>query len=156
MTMLLALAIAIIGLSIFVSVSAAQHLNASPCGNPPVRVSPQFPYPILIVILCSGAALLGRLAGYLRERAAAPRVAASSPQAGGGALLVQSWVAAFLLVCALLLAFETFTLGVGIWPITFYIRCANYTQAFATIAGACLTTFLLGHWLWFPSKQEKS
>ena len=154
--MLLAIATGIIGLSIFVSVAAAQHLNGSPCGNPPVRVSPQFPHPIVIVILCSAAALLGRLAGHLRTPAAAPRRGVSFPQASRGTLLVQSWVAAFLLVCGLLLAFETFTLGAGVWPITFYIRCANDSQAFATIAGACLTTFLLGHWLWFPSKQEES
>jgi len=154
--MLLALAIAVLVISIWVSTGAAQHLNGSPCGDPPGRVSPKFPYPLAIVVLVCGAAFLGRLAGYLREPAAGPR---SSPgpatsAAGWRLALAQFWVSFFLLVCAALLAFETFTLATGIWPITFYVRCANDYQPLPTIAGACLTAFLLGHWLWFPTKEE--
>jgi hypothetical protein len=156
LTMLLGIAIAILVFSIWVSTTAAQHLNGSPCGDPPVRVSPKFPYPLVIVILVCGAALLGRLAGYLREPAGGARTDSgiSASQAARRAALAQFWVAFFLLVCAALLAFETFTLAVGIWPITFYVRCANDYLPLPTIGGAFITAFLLGHWLWYPTRVE--
>jgi hypothetical protein len=156
LTMLLGIAIAILVVSIWVSTGAAQHLNGSPCGNPPARVSPKFPYPLLIVIVCCAAVLLGRLAGYLREPVRPPRAGSktSTSAATWRIALAQFWVAFFLLVCAGLLAFETFSLAVGIWPITLYVRCANDTQPLPTIGGAFITAFLLGHWLWFPAKEE--
>jgi hypothetical protein len=156
LTMLLGIAILLLALSIWVGSGAAQHMNGSPCDNPPSRVSPKFPYPLPIVVLVCGAALLGRLAGYLRAPATRPRGSAGTATSAAGwrLALAQFWVAFFLLVCAALLAFETFTLAVGIWPITFYVRCANDYLPLPTIAGACLTAFLLGHWLWFPSRDE--
>lgn len=155
LTMLLGIAILVLAFSIWVSTGAVQHLNGSPCGDPPARVSPKFPHPLVIVVLCCGGVVLGRLAGYLREPAGRSRAGkAPTWQAGWRIALAQFWVAFFLLVCAGLLAFETFTLAAGMWPITFYVRCANDYLPLPTIGGAFITAFLLGHWLWFPAKDE--
>ena len=154
--MLVGLAVVLLFFSIWISAGAAAHLNGSPCGDPPLRISPKFPYPLVIVILCCGSALLGRLAGYLREPASSPRQAGppAPSQDRWRAALAQFWVTFFLLVCVASLAFETYSLAVGIWPITFYVRCANDYLPLPTIGGACITAFLLGHWLWFPTREE--
>jgi hypothetical protein len=153
--MLVGLALVLLVFSILISAAAAQHVNGSPCGDPPQRISPSFPYPLVIVILCCGSALLGRLAGYLREPVTnKPRVGEAPPsQDRWRAGLAQFWVSIFLLVCVACLAFETFSLAVGIWPITYYVRCANDYLPLPTIGGACITAFLLGHWLWFPARE---
>jgi hypothetical protein len=154
--LLLGLAVAVLVMSVWIGMGAAQHLNGSPCGDPPGRVSPKFPYPFAIVVLVSGSALLGRLAGYLRHpAAAAPGAGTETPGTGLRLALAQFWIASFLFVCAALLAFETVTLATGIWPITFYVRCANDSLPLPTIVGACLTAFLLGHWLWFPAREKE-
>lgn len=150
-----ATALSLIGLALWVLV-ASLAVQGTPCHNPPHRVG-QWP-PLLIVAMCAGAFALGRLAGYWRDPAG--RVAAGAGPSWSRrrvrvAVVVQSALAGFLLLVAILLAYETYSLAQPerLWPITYYVRCANEIATLPTAGGAAVICFLLGHWLWYPRRD---
>lgn len=56
-----------------------------------------------------------------------------------------------LATVAVALGYETYALLTpGLWPITFYVRCANVVDPASTLLGLAATSALLGHWLWRP------
>jgi hypothetical protein len=74
-----------------------------------------------------------------------------------GALLVQGGLVLFLLLSTALLAYETLAL-VDIdrnWPITFFVRCFTHTNLAAAAIGSLAFCFMLGHWVWYPSRDDR-
>jgi len=47
-----------------------------------------------------------------------------------------------------LLSLEAATLYLKVWPITYYVWCANYVGTYLTALGGGIYTFLAGRWLW--------
>ncbi len=82
----------------------------------------------------------------------APPVRDSDVVRTGGAL--QAVLAAFLVLAAVLLGYETYALAnsVNAPPITSYVRCAAANSpGLAAIAGF-FVSLLLGNWLWYPTR----
>jgi hypothetical protein len=73
------------------------------------------------------------------------------------AIWVQAGLVVFLLLGAVLLAYETLALGdtSNHAPITYYIRCSYAVEKPATVVGALAVSFILGHWLWSPRRGRK-
>jgi fructose-specific phosphotransferase system IIC component len=72
------------------------------------------------------------------------------------AIWVQVGLVVFLLLAAVLLAYETIALADSTKhaPITFYIRCSYAVERPATFISAVVLSFILGHWLWSPRRGE--
>jgi fructose-specific phosphotransferase system IIC component len=70
------------------------------------------------------------------------------------AIWVQTGLVLFLLLGAVLLAYETIALADTSKhaPITYYIRCSYVVEKPATFIGAIVVSFILGHWLWSPRR----
>jgi hypothetical protein len=81
-----------------------------------------------------------------------PAVRDSDVVRTGGAL--QAVLAAFLILAAALLGYETYALAnsANAPPITSYVRCAAaYSPSLSAIAGF-FVSMLLGNWLWYPTR----
>jgi hypothetical protein len=57
-------------------------------------------------------------------------------------------VAAFLFLVTFLLLIEAWTLGHGVWPITYYVRCSMNAGAFISLVGMATFAFVIGRWMW--------
>jgi hypothetical protein len=57
-------------------------------------------------------------------------------------------VAVFLFLVTILMLIEAWTLGHGVWPITYYVRCANDAGGFITLVGVASFAFVIGRWMW--------
>ena len=57
-------------------------------------------------------------------------------------------VAIFLFLVTILMLIEAWTLGHGVWPITYYVRCSMNAGAFITLVGVASYAFLIGRWMW--------
>jgi hypothetical protein len=58
-----------------------------------------------------------------------------------------TFVGVFLLL-TLLMILEAGALFRHVWPITFYVRCANQSNSLLSGLGAGIYSFLAGRWLW--------
>jgi hypothetical protein len=70
--------------------------------------------------------------------------------------LLQVLLVALFLLGAGALGWETFALArvqeqPDLWPITFYVRCANDVLGGPTLAGAVLVSTMVGHWLGYQA-----
>jgi hypothetical protein len=64
------------------------------------------------------------------------------------AVVVNAGVAGFLFLVTILMLIEAWTLGHGVWPITYYVRCANDAGAFISLVGVASYAFVIGRWMW--------
>jgi hypothetical protein len=95
----------------------------------------------------------GRLVAMARKWIRqAPPVRDTDVVRTGGAL--QAVLAAFLIVTAVLLGYETYALAhyASAPPITEYIRCAAANSPDLTAVGGFAVCLLLGNWLWYPTR----
>jgi hypothetical protein len=69
-------------------------------------------------------------------------------------LLTQLGLTVGLLFIAFLVSFESLTLWRGVWPITYYTRCAAEAATWQTYAGAFFLCFLVGRWMWLPKTPD--
>lgn len=69
------------------------------------------------------------------------------------ALIIQGLLLVFLLEVVGLLIIETVTLSRGVWPITFYVRCAYDAAGLQSTAAAASILFLVGRWFWLPARS---
>ncbi len=69
-------------------------------------------------------------------------------------LIVQALLLVFLIEVAGLLLVEIVTLSRGVWPITYYIRCAYNASGWQTTLGAAAIAFLVGRWFWLPGRRH--
>jgi len=57
-------------------------------------------------------------------------------------------VAIFLFLVTILMAIEAWTLGHGVWPITYYVRCANDAGPLISLVGVAIFAYIIGRWMW--------
>ena len=63
-------------------------------------------------------------------------------------IAVNAGVAGFLFLVTILMLVEAWTLGHGVWPITYYVRCANDAGAAISLIGVVSYAFIIGRWMW--------
>lgn len=129
--------------ALFVRVLLTSTLTSSPCGTvPPVHgVIPGG----VLAGAAFGSFVVGGCVGAWRSAVAGARETESADLAVHAVLLL------LLAVTVVALAYETFALATSsVWPITFYVRCANVVAPWWTLVGLAAVSGLLGHWLWQP------
>jgi len=153
----LGLAIGILLLVLIWTVTAAADPAAAGCHNAPLRMTrvPQ----LLGILICIAGFVLGRVTArpkidsrsqvrsWVRDRN-------STREHARAAVFVQACLAAALLFIACLIAFEAVTLNRGVWPITYYMRCASEAATWQTLAAAFAFCLLTGRWMWLPSTPK--
>ena len=129
--------------ALFVRVLLTSGQTSSPCGAVP-PVHGLIPSGVLAAV-AFGSFVAGGFVGAWRT------AAAGESESESGDVAVQSVLVLLLAVTAAALGYETFALErPGVWPITFYIRCANFAAPWWTLLGLASVCGLLGHWLWRP------
>lgn len=119
------------------------------CGNPAALA-----WPPLVVVACLACFALGSLFRSIRARRptrpAGTVAAALRIPPGRAAIIGAAVLPAFLLLLVILLAYETYAVAdlIHRWPITRFIRCAHEVAPKRTALGACMISFLFGHWFW--------
>jgi len=123
------------------------------CHNAPLRVIrvPQY----VGIAVCIAGFIVGRLTG---RTAISSRTALKERLVLFGtpgrhvslAILTQLSLTLALLFIACLVTFETVTLAQGVWPITYYMRCAAEAGTWQTLTAAFFFCALVGRWLWLP------
>lgn len=142
--------LAVVTFALIVRIALTATLTGSPCGAvPPTRGAID---PNLLALVGVAAFVGGGI--FSATRAAGPPPAASA-NVPTGDLAVHALLALFLLLTTGALVYETYALLTpGVWPITFYVRCANYVDPFWTLLGLAASATLLGHWLWRPVRRD--
>jgi hypothetical protein len=131
-----------------------------PCSNPPARQA--FPPQWVVVLLCLMAFVLGHFTSRWQffdprhtERHRTPSKRPYEEPRRREMLIVQSLLLVFLIEVAGLLIVEMVTLSRGVWPITYYIRCAYNASGPQTTLGAMAIAFLVGRWFWLPERRQR-
>lgn len=114
------------------------------------------PWDAVFIIACLGAfAAGGLLSGAPRLTGPA---SAASPEAGRqhARRIVQALLVLVLLVLTLLMAYETWAVGMlddnpnpRYWPITYFVMCASRIGTPATLLVAATMSAFFGKWLWY-------
>jgi hypothetical protein len=134
--------------------TAAAHPSATGCHNPPPKM---IRYPQWVGILISLAGVfLGRLtarAVYTSRRELNNRILFLGKQRPHAryALLTQAGLVGALLFITFLVAYVSVTLNAGVWPITYFMRCAAEAATWQTYIAAFFFCLLVGRWLWLPA-----
>jgi hypothetical protein len=153
----LGLAALILLLVLVWTVTAAGSPSAAGCHNAPLRVTrvPQ----LVGILICVAGFVLGRITArpkvdsrsqvrsWVRDR----RDRSGNARA---AILVSASLTAALLFITFLIAFEAITLNRGVWPITYYMRCASEAATWQTLAAAFAFCLLTGRWMWLPTTPK--
>ena len=67
---------------------------------------------------------------------------------------VDAGVGIFLILVTILMLIEAWTLGHGVWPITYYVRCSADAGALISLVGVAVYSFFIGRWMWvFKDKK---
>jgi len=154
------LVLTLIGIGNGVSVAACLanqtpgHVTGPPLQPPaPLLDPPVLHWSGLVLVACVAGFFGGNLWG--RRRAAAqtrPDGSLGPPSTGLQLLLI-----AFFLAGIAALGWETFALArvqdqPNLWPITFFVRCANDVLGLPTLIGAVLVCTMVGHWLGYQAR----
>jgi hypothetical protein len=137
----------------------AMH-TGPPCSNPPARQA--FPPQLVVVLCCLVAFGVGHFSSRLQfvdqgrsERHRLPSKHPYEEPRRREMLIVQALLLFFLIEVAGLLLVEMVTLSRGVWPITYYIRCAYNASGLQTTLGAAAIAFLVGRWFWLPGRRQR-
>jgi hypothetical protein len=141
-----------IGLVLLVAVAGWELLksHAQVC-------NPDFParrgqYPSwAYVFAATGAFVLGSLTatiGIRRQRRSEKELGEGRWSNRSAVIAVNAGVAGFLFVVTILMVIEAWTLGHGVWPITYYVRCANDAGPTVSLIGVVSYAFIIGRWMW--------
>ena len=134
--------------ALFVRVLLTSTLTTSPCGAVP-PVHGEMPAGVLAGAAI-GAFVLGGLVAAWRT------AAAGQSESESGDVAVHAVLVLVLAVTVVALAYETYALAVpGVWPLTFYIRCADFVAPWWSLLGLASVCGLLGHWLWQPVGRRR-
>lgn len=119
--------------------------------------SPNFParrsqYPSSLFVFSGiGAFILGSLTSQYQIR----RQGRSQEELGKGqwanpsaVVAVNVGVALFLFLVTFLMGVEAWTLGHGVWPITYYVRCSTDAGPLISLVGLASFAFIIGRWMW--------
>ena len=133
--------------ALFVRVLLTSTLTSSPCGTvPPVHgVLPS----TVLAAAAIASFVVGGAVGAWRTAAAGTSESESADVAVHAVLVL------LLAVTVVALGYETFALATAaVWPITFFVRCADVVAPWWTLLGLASTSGLLGHWLWQPLSRR--
>ena len=133
--------------------------TSPPCSNPPRLDSD--PPQLAVVSLGLMAFALGHLTArwqavdpkHVRRRTRASSIPPENDRRRRDALVIQALLLAFLLEMLGLLIIEIVTLSRGVWPITFYVRCAYDAAGWQSTLAAAAVLFLVGRWFWLPRRR---
>ncbi len=142
--------------------TGAVHPSAAKCSNAPARVTkiPQ----LVDVLVCVAAFVLGRVTarprihrrGQLKDWTIdGPNAHQLHESRARAAVWTQAALTSALFLFTFLFAFEAITLANSVWPITYYLRCANEAAPWRTLMAAFAFCFLAGRWLWLPRTPEE-
>lgn len=155
MAWLLGSVAAALGVMLAVGIYALVTSHAPAC-------NPNFParrgnYPSWAFVF---AAIAAFVAGSLTARIGIKRQGRSEKELGEGrwsdrsaVVAVDAGVGIFLILVTILMVIEAWTLGHGVWPITYYVRCANDAGAFISLIGVFSYAFIIGRWMWVFKEQ---
>jgi hypothetical protein len=127
----------------------------SPGGGPPPLQPPGRPWwGWLMVAAALGAFSAGHASSHVRNQ----RWIGSRPSqaiARRGSLIAHGVLVGVLCVMTVLAGYETISVAVttpepAIWPLSYYVRCADDAAPEATLAALAVVSFLFGHWLGHP------
>ena len=150
--MSLVLAAGAVGLVILIGIVAARIAAASaPLCNPtfPARVSalPSWAYIFTAIAAFALGHALGQV-GIRRHKLPETELGKGPYDGQTAAVAVNAGVAVFLLLVTILLATEAWTLGHGVWPITYYTRCSTDASPWLALLGSGIYAFVIGRWMW--------
>lgn len=98
-----------------------------------------------------GAFVIGSISGQMAIR----RQRRSQMELGQGpwvdrsaVIAVNVGVAALLFLITILMVIEAWSLGHGLWPITYYVRCATDAGALISLIGVLSYSLVIGRWIW--------
>jgi hypothetical protein len=140
---------------VFVALIAIAGLHLWMAHNP--VCSATFParrgdYPTWVFVFAAiGAFVLGSLTsqvGIHREQRSQKELGEGRWSSRRAVVAVNAGVAGFLFLVTILMLIEAWTLGHGVWPITYYVRCANDAGALITLVGVGSYAFVIGRWMW--------
>jgi hypothetical protein len=137
-----------------------------PCTNPPQRESN--PAQLVVVAICLVTFAAGHLTTRWQEinhrllqrhrtpKDSTSRKAPDEDKRKKDALIIQALLLVFLLEIIGLLVIEMTTLSNGVWPITYYVRCAYDAAGWPSTAAAAAIMFLVGRWFWLPPRGKNA
>jgi len=163
----ISLLLTVLGIGTGISVDACittqplGHVTGPPLQPPSPPLDPPFlHWSGLVLVACvvgfAGGDLWGRRRALGQGRATDGTDTLEPPST-----LLQVLLVAGFLFGAGALAWETFALArvqddPTLWPITFYVRCANDVLGGPTLAGAVLVSTLVGHWLGYQARAGET
>jgi hypothetical protein len=156
---LLAVASGVLVWGMWSAVTYTLSHTGPPCSNPPQREA--YPPQWVVVVVCLVWFALGHMTA--RWQVIAPKHVVrhnlkevEHPELDPRkreALIIQSLLLVFLLEVVGLLTIEAVTLSRGVWPITYYVRCAYDAAGLQSMAVAASILFLIGRWFWLPARR---
>lgn len=152
---------ALLVVGLFLAGSYTLTNTGPPCPNPPQREAN--PAQWIVVSVCLVAFAAGHITARWQRvdprntrRHLVPSDPPDKDPRKREALIVQALLLAFLLEIVGLLIIEMTTLSNGVWPITYYVRCAYDAAGWPSTATAAAILFLVGRWFWLPPRREAS
>ena len=141
-----------VGLIILIGIVAARIGGATaPVCNPlfPARISslPSYWYVFTAIAAFALGHAVGQV-GIRRQKLPETELGKGSYDGRSAAVAVNAGVAIFLLVVTILLGIEAWTLGHGVWPITYYTRCSTDASPLLALLGSAIFAFVIGRWMW--------
>ncbi len=151
---------------------ASKGMSTAPCGWPDPPYEGAIP-PLLILAACSLSFVLGHLFTYLRDDDDEPIERArrlprqhldqddllkhQTLRSLQGSVIMLVFVCVFLGTVFVLLVYETVSLiqFPRLWPITYYVRCANVVAPWWTLGAACVVSALAGYWFWHRGTPKR-
>jgi hypothetical protein len=130
---------------------------SGPAGQPQ---PPPFAVPVVgwggfVVAVCTLGFIGGGVWGH--ERARGHVAARRLPTRAAPHTRLQVLLVALFGFGTLALGYETYAVAAGnseLWPITYFVRCANDVVSIPTLLGALLVSTLVGHWLGYEARVE--
>ncbi len=125
--------------------------NAGLCHDPPSLTGSISQ--ITVVAVCVACFVAGHVVSWAGTRSRSElrdKLGQTAWSARRSVIVVKTALALFLALLSALMALEALMLLVGIWPITYYVRCATEADTPIAMLGAGIFTFLAGRWFWIP------
>ncbi|HXM57542.1 MAG TPA: hypothetical protein VOB72_19240 [Candidatus Dormibacteraeota bacterium] len=162
--LLISLVLVLLGTTPGVSVAACianqpvGHVTGPPLqpASPPVD-PPFIHWSGLVILACVAGFVLGDAWGRRRALGQTATTDQYDGTLGPPDTLLQTVLVAMLMGGVGALVWETFALArvqdqPDLWPITFYIRCANDVLSLPTLVGGVLVSTMVGHFLGYQAK----
>jgi len=85
--------------------------------------------------------------------------ASAGPTSGPPGTALQAMLVGLFAFGAVALAYETYAVASvagnhDLWPITYFVRCADDAVSWPTLVGAVVVSILVGHWLGYQASAE--